>query len=329
MNSQGMKEVLDATLDLGAVQPIEGLPNGHFAVAVPKGFELRDFTKDLDTRAERLAKGPRRIEGTETAETLGSFVALVNRHGSTHTVTFAKGGGAPTMTAVVDYHEASDGASGPQSAWRGQKVHYPFPFSPQFKAWSDGKMRSKLDFVAFVEDRIGEFLDPEDLPTPPAPTPENLTLRRTLLQDVHEGVLRARGVPRAERANRPYDQVFAGPAKLLSDARTLKGVSTTAVDEVEHALGTVEIRYTKTDAAVKSTGEAKISEYYALEIEVFPGSDRLIVPVRLRANVVNGSLSLGFELIGIDRVIDAAFLDAVQRVETETGRPVYRAELAK
>ena len=78
-----------------------------------------------------------------------------------------------------------------------------------------------------------------------------------------------------------------------------------------------------------SLGAESVAEYYALELEVFPGSDRLLIPVRLRAGVSGGGLGLGFELIGVDRVVEAAFLDAVARVETETGRPVYRAELAK
>lgn len=320
MNSQGVKEIFEATLGLGAVQPIEGLPQGHFAAAVPHGFLLHDFTKAIDDRTERLASGPRRLEGTETAETLGSFVALVNRHGSVHTATFAMGGTAPKMTAIIDYHEASDGASGPRSAWRGQRVHYAFPFSPQFKAWKDGRAMSKHDFVAFVEDRIGDFIDPEELPLPDAMAP-----RRALIHEVHEGVLRARGVPRKDRADKPLDAVFAGPARLLADVRRLKGISTQSVDEIEHGLGSVEITYTKSD---KVQGAESVAEYYALEIEVFPGSGQLTIPVRLRASVANGSLALGFELIGIDRVIDAAFLDAVQQVEAETGRPVYRAALA-
>lgn len=314
-------KTFDDAVARGQVQQITGLPAGHFAIAVPLAMTLKSLTDEIDKREERLAPGPRRIEGTEVAETLPSFIDLVNRHARASTAIFARGGLQPALTAVIDYHEESDGEEGPASAWRGQRVSYAFPFSPAFQAWGRAAMRGKVEFVAFVEDRIGDFLDPEELPKA-----DPTASRKTLIQEVFDGVLRARGVERGKRAGMAFDQVFAGPARLLADVRKLKGISTQSVDEIEHGLGSVEITFTKSD---KVQGAESVAEYYAIAIEVFPGSEPITMPVRLRASASGGALVLGFELIGVDRVIDAAFLEAVKRVSDETKRPVYRAELAK
>ncbi len=312
--------IIDTMLEQGKVQRIEGLPEGHFAVAVPKGFALHDLTAFIDRREEERAAGPRRIEGTEIAETLESFIALVQRHGTAETAVFARGGAQPRFEAVIDYHgESASSSNGPVPAWRRQRVTYAFPFTDAFAAWARSGMRSKNEFVLFVEDRIREIAEPEEV--------EAVT--GSLTREVFDGVLRAQGKPRAEREAAPLKALFGSPSALLNDAKKLKALSFQRIEETDHGLGGVEFKYEKAD---KVEGTERVREFYLVEVEVFKGEEagtKRVIPARLKASASEGSLSLGLELLGVDRVIEAAFLDAVTKVKKETERPVYRAELAK
>jgi hypothetical protein len=314
--------IIDVMTDLGKVQRIEGLPEGHFAAAVPKGFELHDFTNEIDSRNDERATGPRRIEGAEGAETLESFIALVNRHGTANTAIFARGGETPRLEAVIDYHgptSETDDVFGPVPAWRKQRVTYMFPFTNAFEAWKKGGLRGKNDFVLFVEDRIREIAEPEEVDAEEG----------SLTREVFNGVLRAQGKSKAERAERPLNCLFGSPSSLLNDAKKLKALSFQRIEETDHGLGGVEFKYEKAD---KVEGSERVREYYLVEVEVFKGEEagqKRVIPARLKASANEGNLTLGLELLGVDRVIEAAFLEAVKRVFLDTDRPVYRAELAK
>lgn len=310
--------IIEAMRELGDVQPIEGLPDGHVAAAIPKGCTLHDFTAAIDKRAEERASGPWRIEGAETAETLEAFIGLVNRHKSGATAIFARGGDKPHLEAVVDYH-GDGGGDGSTPAWRKQRITYAFPFTSAFTAWKSGGMRSKGEFVLFVEDRIREIAEPEEIDAPEG----------SLTREVFDGVLRAQGHAKAVRAKKPLASLFGSPSALLNDAKKLKALSFQRIEETDHGLGGVEFCFEKAD---KVAGTERVREFYLVEVEVFKGEEngqKRVIPARLKASANEGSLTLGLELLGVDRVIDAAFLDAVEKVRVATERPVYRAELAK
>jgi hypothetical protein len=310
--------IIERMREVGDVQPIEGLPEGHFAAAIPRGFVLHDFTAAIDKRLEERVDGPRRIEGTETAETLESFIALVNRHKGHSTAIFARGGEKPHLEAIVDYHKEAAGLA-PVPAWRKQRITYAFPFTSAFEAWKKGGARTKSDFVLFVEDRIREIAEPEEVEA----------AEGSLTREVFDGVLRAQGLPKAARAEKPLNALFGSPSALLNDAKKLKALSFQRIEETDHGLGGVEFRFEKAD---KVEGTERVREFYLVEVEVFKGEEagqKRVIPARLKATANEGSLTLGLELLGVDRVIEAAFLDAVEQVRAETGRPVYRAELAK
>jgi len=294
--------------------------DGHRAIILSGQLTVHDLSKMIDERNERLASGPRRIEGTETAETLEAFIALVNRHATAETAVFARAGAQPRLEAVIDYHGSSfvTEAGKPVPAWRKHRVRYSFPFTDAFDSWRNAKLMRKAEFVLFVEDRIREVAEPEEVEAADG----------SLTREVFDGVLRAQGVSKTERAKRPLISLFGSPSKLLQDARALKALSYQRIEETDHGLGGVEFRFEKAD---KVEGTAAVREFYLVEVPIFrgdEGSAREIVPARLKARTDDGALLLGVELLGLDRVIEKAFLAAIERVRVETGKPVYRAELA-
>ncbi len=326
--------IIDVVTDLAKVHRLEGLPEGHVAFAVPKGFNALDLTAAIDKRTEERAAGPRRIKGMEVAETLDGFIELVKRHSTPASAIFALGGEKPKFTAVIDYHGASLPAcaeskpaadseakvhfgDGPVPAWREQKVFYGFPLSDSFKEWSDlaQKFVIKKDFLQWVRDHVLDVVDPSEVAA------DSGSVTRT----VFEAVLRAQGKPKADREKAPLEALFGSPSALLDGASRLAAISSKQFEETEHGLGGISVSYQKED---KVTGTEKVKEYYLVEIEVFPGSAKTILPARLKTKVADGALYLTLELLGVKEMIEAAFKDAIRQVEGHTGVPIYRASLA-
>jgi uncharacterized protein YfdQ (DUF2303 family) len=159
--------------------PPKALPSKP-TVAVPGIGVIRDGNgdvtiHDLSTYMSGFASKPVRRKGTAHATTLDSFCALVNRHKSPDTVTFADANWkAPRFTAVIDYNAETTGpvpavATGEDSFARfGQhRVAYAFPLSEAWKVWIafDGKPMTQEVFAQFLEDHIHEVASPDQSET--------------------------------------------------------------------------------------------------------------------------------------------------------------------
>jgi len=307
--------LFDWALRAVKAQRLDGLPEGHHVYAVPNNVEYIDLTGEIDRRVEERASGPRRINGTETTETLDSFIRLVSRHRKTETVVKANTTGQlPTFTAVIDYHGESVGGAGPVPAWKGQSVHYAFPFTKQFAAWLEASRKPvpKREFLRFVDTNIRHVVDPIDCDA------DDKSVTRAVFLEV----LRARGESKAAREAKGLEALFGSAQALLDGVRGLNAISEEKFEEEESGLGDVSIRYAKTD---KITETVKVREFYLVEAEIFQGSDKIVIPARLRASVAGGALSLRLELLEIQRFIDSAFAAAEMEIAAKTGCPVYRS----
>jgi uncharacterized protein YfdQ (DUF2303 family) len=153
--------------------PTEALPAG-LAVKKPMvGISVDGsgnvVLHDLSRHVEALAGKPVRRKGTAIAQTLDSFIDLVNRHKSANTVIFADASWrAPKFTAVIDYHAEARGTAGEAGedslARFGQhRVSYTFPLSEPWKVWiaNNGKAMAQADFAAFIEDHIVDLASPD------------------------------------------------------------------------------------------------------------------------------------------------------------------------
>lgn len=315
-DSSNVGAAIKAVLDLHGshIENVESLK----ICTVPAGVRLHDLTPALDARAP----GPRRIKAIEQAHTLQAFAQLVNRHKAGNTAVWADGTvksghgqagqAGPIITAVIDYHHQSEGTSGPIPAWCEHKVSYRFPFTASFARWQNAKQLSQRDFLKFVQERARELVDPIDLELPD---------KGTLVRDTMLDVMRAAGRTRADREAKSLADFYGDAAHLVDVARRISSKHTCEVKEVDRGLGGVTVTF-EDDKRVQGVESAR--EYYLLEVEVFPGSSKATMAARLRAEATDGGLLLGLELVGVDRVIEAAFGDACEFVHKETGVPVYQ-----
>src|SRR4051812_20299050 len=111
---------------------------------------------DLRPLAEEWRVHPERRKGTANVSTLGSFIELVKRHATEHSVIFASAKWPnPSLTAVIDYHEKDNG----KPAFGQHRVFYPFPVTAEFEAWlnHNGTVMQQQAFATFVEERIAEI----------------------------------------------------------------------------------------------------------------------------------------------------------------------------
>jgi len=129
----------------------DGLP-AH----VPAVFD-RAAQKFNSVRAllEEYRSAPARRTGTAKADTLQSFIDLVNRHKDGQSALFGKTSWPePKLTAVLDY----DSADAP-ARFRNHRVVYAFPLTEEFKAWvgMSGKLMEQELFAAFIEEHAAEL----------------------------------------------------------------------------------------------------------------------------------------------------------------------------
>lgn len=137
----------------------EGLPEKLMV-----GFDHRrtgsDAVIDLNPFLEKYRTMPERKTGTAHVDTLQSFIELVNRHKTDHSVIFSSTDYPdPSLTAVIDYHERDSSTA----AFLRHRIQYDFPVTDEFQAWirQNAQVMSQSDFAAFVEDRIAEIATPD------------------------------------------------------------------------------------------------------------------------------------------------------------------------
>lgn len=275
-------------------------------VFAPKGLGLHDVKAELDPWLKR----PRRLKGKCSAETLASFCGLVNRHRTEATAVFAVSGDRPSLVAVIDYHEMN-GVSGAGStpSFAEHRIAYAFPFTPEFIAWKAAfGWLGQQAFAQFLDARRFELVDPLDAEV----------LEGGVVQEV---MLKA--TPREKRIDARPENIFAGPAAIMQLVETLQATSRTKWSEATtDRFGNVTVKFEKEKAV---EGNEKIPTLFLVEIAAFVGGTKLTLPARLRAQVGDDNkLKLSAELVGIDRVLERGFTDALELVAKETTCPVYR-----
>jgi hypothetical protein len=70
--------------------------------------------------------------------------------------------------------------------------------------------------------------------------------------------------------------------------------------------------------------DEKIPTLFLVTIAAFVGGDKLVLPARIKAQVNAAGLQLSAELVGVERVLEKAFEQAIADVHAATGCPVFR-----
>ncbi len=261
------------------------LPNGHTVQTLKKVFD-------------EYRTAPERREGQARLESLESFIDHTNRFKDDGSAIFAH---VPTaeqarLISVLDYHPA-----GAESLPRfgNHRGLYDFPVSTEWQTWQkvDKKPMEQGDFAAFLEDHIGDVIDPPrdgDDSDPLRGLKERLSGR------------------------------FAGPGKMMEIS---KGLDIKSSDRVRNIvrLDTGEIDATFTSEHQDANGEKLIvPNLFVIAIPVFQHGTMYRLAVRLRYRKQGGGLLWSFNLWRADLAFQDAITEALTTVGEKTGLPVYR-----
>ena len=249
-------------------------------------FSLKPFV-------DEWRENPKRRKGNAQADTLASFIDLVNRHKDTDSVVFAKLIGppgvpfAPYMQAVIDYHTIIH-----LPRWLGHRISYSFPISDEFQAWNkaDGAAMIQANFAEFIEERIPDFTE--------ADADEKL---------LYEPIMQTK---------------FGAPSKLMELSRGMQvNVNSVVKEALTLQSGEMQVQYE--EAHVDAAGKPlKIPGLFVISIPLFVGAEPTRLPVRLRYRK-QGGLTWAFSIYRKQQ----AFLAALQReaatVKEAVDLPVY------
>ena len=265
----------------------EGLPNNIPALWDPQKSTLISVSQE----AEKYRLAPKARRGTAKALTLQSFMDLVNRHATEHSVVFADTTWTkPSFTAVIDYHPTDplDGAD-----FGKHRILYDFPLSEEWKKWveMDGVVMSQMDFAVFLEDRIAELSSPTEA--------EKIELERE------------------------FSTTVATPAELIQLSRGL-AVNVESRVKANHTLqnGTGQIQWEQ----AHTDGDGRplvVPGIFLLRIAPFFMGEFARIPVRLRYRVSSGVVKWHYAIWRPDiHVTDRVRAD-LDIVAEQTSKPTF------
>jgi hypothetical protein len=140
LTGSAIKEVRKLADEASGVQigsPLTSPDGTEFIFGSKPAGDGRVETFSLKPFVDEWRENPKRRKGNAQADTLASFIDLVNRHKDTDSVVFAGfTSSAPWLQAVIDYHTLER-----TPRWLVHRIFYKFPISDEFKAWNaaDGK----------------------------------------------------------------------------------------------------------------------------------------------------------------------------------------------
>lgn len=268
-----------------------GLPPTVPALWNPKDGQIISLRGEV----EKYRLFPSRRLGTANVQTLGSFIALLNRHkvGNESVVFADTKWEAPSFTAVIDYHQAERIGGQPNARHGQHRIHYPFPLSEEWQAWvkNNGEVMSQLDFATFLEDRIAELS---------TPTPEE----------------------KAELEG-TFATTVATPAELVRLSKGLKIHVSSSVEE-ERTLNSGEGQIKWQEVHKTETGEPlKVPGMFMLSIPPFRAGEMVRIPVRLRYRMNSGRVFWFYQIYRPDIHITARVEADLEQVATETSLPTF------
>lgn len=271
------------------IKPLERPRDGALVAILPADKRVEDLMPLL----AKYLKQPLRRTGTATFFDTKSLIAFVNRFAGEQSVVFADPNDElPSFTAVIDYHEQSENAA--EANWLGHRGIYQPRFSDEWEAWreKDGETMAQGDFAAFVEDRIQDV-------TVPHLDDDKLNAFAQLVQGK-----------------------WAEPSDLINVSRSLAiSVETRIKNAV--TLNTGEIKLVFEETQTNGAGApVSVANLFMLAIPVFYGGPAYRIPVRLRFRVSGERVLWTYLMHRPDLVLDAAFREMVDAVETDTGKPV-------
>lgn len=301
---QAAAGAIPLTLDIDAVRSLAdeaGSRVGFIQIAhddaglpetVPVFLNRKDGTvQSLKKFFEEFRTHPERKTGTATVTTLESFIDLVDRHKTEHSVIFANTDWkSPSLTAVIDYHQIEGGRADNAR----HRIHYPFPLSEEWQAWigQNGEVLAQAEFAEWIEDHIAELATPTD------------------------------------DEKREYEETFglkvATPAEIVTLSRGLKVHAETRVRSnvvLQSGEGEIAFEEEHRDAA---GNKLVVPGLFIVSLAPFFLGDKARIPVRLRYRVFGGAVKWFFVLHRPDVHITGHINAALENAAGATDLPAYQ-----
>lgn len=269
-----------------APHPVELVNTGSGRLfAVPEGYSLQ-----TDSALQKLQPTPARKAGTVKLKTLSSFVQYVNQHKQPESQLYAavnaKSADTPlVVTAVLNDHMHGDLSASP-AGWCDFKAILSPDSSPEWKTWigANGQKMSQMEFATFIEDNIHCFAG----------------------NDVEGG----KGFPSGGEMLQMALQFEASSDKRIRSAVRLQS-------------GGVQIEHVDTDDAA-TVSRMQAFDRFRLGLAPFWRGDSYPLEAKLRYRNTSGGLTLWFDLVRPDRVVDHAVEEMLAQIETGTAiTPIF------
>lgn len=221
-----------------------------------------------------------RRKGTARAETLESFINLINRHKDDQSALFGKcAWPEPKLTAVLNYN-----AVGASVRPADHRIIYAFPLTEEFKAWVgvNAKPMGQDVFAAFLEEHAAELAAPLD--------------------------------GEKSEYERLFNEKMATPSEVVALSRHLEvHVNAKAKQGIRLQSGERQVEFT--EEHVNSKGEAVvIPGVFMVSVPAFVDGEVVRIPARLRYRISGGDIKWFYQLYRwefflreqVERDLDAA-----------------------
>ncbi len=280
--------VIDAVKELAEVQRIELDANegGVEVLAVPVGKKLVSTKPFLDEYLD----APERRRGTARLTTLASFVEHVKRFSDEHSALFADDNlSTPKLVGVLNYHESKTGSP----RFGDHRAQYEFPLSDEWKVWTRTEPMQQGAFAEFVEDHIGDVLDPSKAGAGTLGFVEQLEI------------------------------VLATPAQLMTLSKGLSVyVDAKVSNKINPSTGEGQLSFS-TEHRDVSGAPLKVPRGFAVGIPVFTGGERYSLPIRLRYRVVGDRVVWELKPHRVELAFRHAVTEACNAAREQTGLPLF------
>lgn len=175
-------------------------------------------------------------------------------------------------------------------SWGTHKATYQCPTTVEWGNWrkADRVKMSQNDFAEFIEENIKDIVQPEDKPQ--APT----------------------------------------AADMLEISRTLEAKKNISFRQgIRLDNGQVQLTYNEQiDGRAGESGQLNIPEQFFIGIRPFLGGEGFCIPARFRYRITEGRLSMWFELVRPDKVLEEAYNAVRKQIQEAIGTvPLYEATI--
>jgi uncharacterized protein YfdQ (DUF2303 family) len=269
--------------------PTEGLGLG-LPAHVPAAFDRATNTlRSVKPLVEEFRQAPARRKGIARADTLVSFIELINRHKDDRSALFGRTSWPePKLTAVLNYDSADSDAR-----FGDHRIEYAFPLTEEFRTWvkMNGEAMKQDVFAFFLEEHSAELAAPTD----------------------------------GERTEfeRLFGEAMATPSEVLSLSRHLEVfVNAKAKQGVRLQSGERQVEFSEEHVNAKGDAIA-IPGVFMVSVPAFVDGEAVRIPARLRYRIKGGEIAWFYQLYRWESFLREQVGYDLATAASETGLPAY------